>query len=62
MKDIIIDYMIENKIPLTIRNYIVINTFGDCHRIEELGPEDRADLESLIENGLLVDTDNDWRM
>src|SRR5690242_13146947 len=37
--DCVTAYLVKNKIPLTQRNWIEFATFGDKHKIEELGPE-----------------------
>jgi hypothetical protein len=53
-------YLYANGILPTVRNYIQLDTMGDASTLEELGPEARAEIESLIEIGLLVDTENQF--
>jgi hypothetical protein len=53
-------YLYAKNILPTVRNYIRLDTMGDATALEELGPETRAEIESLIEAGFLVDTDNDY--
>jgi hypothetical protein len=48
----------KNILP-TVRNYLSVEFMGDVSRLEDVGPEDRAEIERLLENGLLVDTDSD---
>ena len=54
-------YLYYNGIPPTVRNYIQLDTMADASTLEELGAETRGEIESLIENGLLVDTDNKFK-
>jgi hypothetical protein len=58
--DIIVDALIKMGQPLTVRNYIQLNTMGDASCLDDLEGEDRAEVEELVEEGLLVDTDNDF--
>jgi hypothetical protein len=58
--DIIVEALIKMGRPLTVKNYIQLNTFGDASCLDELEGEDRVEVEDLIEEGLLVDTDNDF--
>jgi hypothetical protein len=51
-------YLYSNGILPTVRNYIQLDTMGDASTLEELGPETRVEIESLIEIGLLVDTES----
>ncbi len=45
----------ENILP-TVRNYLSVEFMGDVSTLEDVGPEDRAEIERLIEAGLLVNT------
>ena len=56
--DIIIDALIDMGKPLTVANWVSLN-YWDRTR-ESLEGEELAELERLIERGLLVDTDNDY--
>jgi hypothetical protein len=56
--DMVVDYMVQNHIPLTISNYLAINYMGDVKDLSEVGPEDRAEIERLLEDGFLVDTNS----
>jgi hypothetical protein len=58
--DIIVDALIRMGQPLTVKNYIQLNTMGDASCLDDLEGENRAEVEELIEEGLLVDTDNDY--
>lgn len=48
-----LDYLIKIGQPRTVENYIRLDTMGDCSTLSELGPEDRAEVERLIREGLL---------
>jgi hypothetical protein len=54
-------YLYGNNILPTVRNYLGLEFMGDVSTLEDVGPEDRAEIERLIENGLLVDTDTAFR-
>jgi hypothetical protein len=49
-------YPYANNILPTVANYLSLNYCGDISRLEDVGPEDRAEIERLIEHGFLVDT------
>jgi hypothetical protein len=54
-EDSTLRYMVEHNIPLTVANYVALNFMGDF-KPDELEGEYRAEVERLIEDGLLVDT------
>ena len=54
-------YLYANNILPTVRNYLGLEFMGGVSTLEDAGPEDRAEIEGLIEDGLLVDTDNEFR-
>jgi hypothetical protein len=54
--DIIVDALIRMGKPLTVENWVSLN-YGDSNR-ESLEGEELAELQRLIEHGLLVDTDS----
>jgi hypothetical protein len=56
MNNYVVEYLISKGIPLTVRNYIALAYLGDVRSLEDLGPEDRAEVDGLIEDGILVDT------
>lgn len=49
-------YLYANNILPTVRNYLSVEFMSDVSRLEDVGPEDRAEIEKLIEDGFLVDT------
>jgi hypothetical protein len=53
-------YLYSDGILPTVRNYIRLDTMGDASTLEELDPEIRGELESLVENGFLVDIENEF--
>lgn len=53
-------YLYANGILPTVRNYIGLNWMGDYNSLDELEGEYRAEVEALIEAGLLVATDSDF--
>ena len=53
--DSLLRYMIALNIPLTVENYVGLNFMGDQTR-DSLEGEYLAEVERLIEDGLLVDT------
>jgi hypothetical protein len=54
--DAVLDYMLKKKIVLTVEKYLELAYMGDISSLDEVGPEDRAEIEQLIEDGVLVDT------
>jgi len=54
--DYIIDFLVANKLPLTLKNYLEIAYMGDAEGLAELGPEDTADIEQLLLDAKIVDT------
>jgi hypothetical protein len=50
MSDCVLASMLKKKIPLTQRNYRELAYMGDKHSIEELGPEERAELPKGFED------------
>jgi hypothetical protein len=57
-EDSTLRYMVERDIPLTVENYVGLNWMGDYTRdsLFAEGGEYWAEVEGLIEDGLLVDT------
>jgi hypothetical protein len=53
-------YLCSNGILPTVRNYIQLDTLADASTLDDLGPETRAEVEGLIEDGLLIDTINEF--
>jgi len=49
-------YMVAHNIPLTVENYVGLNFMGDYGSLDELEGEYRAEVERMVEDGLLVDT------
>jgi hypothetical protein len=58
--DMVIDYLIKMGYPLTVKNYLHVSYMGDASCLDDLEGENRAEVEDLIERGLLVDTDTDY--
>ena len=56
--DIVIDALIKMGKPLTVDNWISLNYWNRTR--ESLEGEELAELEGLIKDGLLVDTDNQF--
>jgi len=54
----VVSYMIAKRIPLTLSNYLSIAYLGDVSSLEDLGPEDRAEVDDMREDGILVDTES----
>jgi hypothetical protein len=57
VKDYVIDFMIANGILLTVANYCEIN-YGSPLKLDDLLGEYHAEVEGLIEEGILVETDS----
>ena len=53
----ILDYMLREGLPLTVKTYIQLDTLSETSKIEELTPESRAEVQKLIALGWLHDTD-----
>ncbi|HXM97171.1 MAG TPA: hypothetical protein VN982_01715 [Candidatus Dormibacteraeota bacterium] len=49
-------YLYCNGILPTVRNYLALEYMSDVSGLEDVGPEDRTEIERLIEDGFLVDT------
>ena len=47
-----LDWLIENELPLTVENYVGFNWCGLT--FDDLEGEDRAEVERLVEEGLLT--------
>ena len=61
--DHIVDALIRMGKPLTVRNYFCAN-WGGCDGIEsiaDLDAENLAEVQRLVERGLLVDTRNPYK-
>lgn len=46
--DYVLAYLVENELPLTIRNYLGLAYMGDIADPEELGPEDAAEFSEIL--------------
>ena len=57
--DIVVDALIRMGKPLTVENWVSLN-YWDRTR-ESLEGEELAELQRLIERGLLVDTGNPYK-
>jgi hypothetical protein len=55
--DIIVNSLLNMGKPLTVANWVSLNYWD--RTVESLEGEELAELERLIEDGLLVDADND---
>lgn len=53
-------YLYANNILPTVRKYIQLDTMSDASTLEELGPETRGEIESLVANGFLVATESEF--
>jgi hypothetical protein len=53
----VVAYFIKNKIPLTVKNYVRCNWMGQ-KTVEDLEGEEVAEIEELLEEGQLVDTES----
>jgi hypothetical protein len=51
----VVDYMVANQIELSVDNYIALAYLGDytASTVEEELPEDWAEIETLIHEGIL---------
>jgi hypothetical protein len=51
----VVDYMVANQIELSVDNYIALAYLGDytASTVEEELPEDWAEIETLIDEGIL---------
>jgi hypothetical protein len=58
--NIVVDYLITMGYALTVNNYLQVSTMGDASCLDDLEGENRAEVEDLIEEGLLVDSDSDY--
>jgi hypothetical protein len=47
-------------IPLTVKHYLSLAYFGDITGLDQVGPEDRVEIDELIEDGILVDTESEY--
>jgi hypothetical protein len=56
--DYTLRYIYDKGILPTVRNYLSIN-YGDITSLKQVGPEDFAEIDSLIEDGFLVDTESE---
>ncbi len=56
--DHIVDYLIKTGQPLTVQNYFQTNwaAVDGIEKIEDLDAENLAEVQRLVERGLLVDT------
>ena len=58
--DCVLDFVVKNKIPLTVGNYIQLSWWKDA-TLDDLEGEDRAEVEGLVEDDKLVDTENQFK-
>jgi hypothetical protein len=52
--DYTLRYLYDQGIVPSVKNYLEINYCGDITSLEQVGPEDLAEIESLIEDGFLI--------
>lgn len=57
MKNHVIEFMLANGILLTVANYCEIN-YGSPLKLDDLLGEYYAEVEGLIEEGILVETES----
>ncbi len=55
--DCIIHKMIDAGLALTVKNYLTLAYFGDLVNLDDL-PETKAEIDQLVEEGILVDTES----
>jgi hypothetical protein len=51
--DMILNYMKNEGIPLTLSNYLGIAYMGDVKSLDDVGVEDRVEIEELLATGQL---------
>jgi len=56
----VLRYLYANNILPTVRNFIQLDTMSDLSTLDDLGPEARVEVEELIEDGFLVDSETDF--
>jgi hypothetical protein len=57
--DEVVDFLIKTKQQLTLKNYLSVAYMGDKQTLSEVGPEDLAEIESLLEDAQIVDTESE---
>jgi hypothetical protein len=58
-QDPVVAFLIKTKQPLTLKNYLSVAYMGDKQTLSEVGPEDLAEIESLLEDVQIVDTESE---
>ncbi len=53
MIDHVVNFMVANGIEPTVDAYLELAFIGDVKSLDQLEPEDAAEIESLIEDGVL---------
>lgn len=57
----VLEYMLKHHIPLTVHNYISLNWCGgEVSKLDDLGEEDYAEVQELVERNLLVDSESEF--
>ena len=56
----VLEMMKKCGIPLTVKHYLSLAYFGDITGLDQVGPEDRVEIDELIEDGILVDTESEY--
>jgi hypothetical protein len=55
VSDLIVEYLIKTGQALTLDNYLNIAYMGDKRAIENIGAEDAAEIEDLLEDAMIAD-------
>jgi hypothetical protein len=55
VSDLIVEYLIKTGQALTLDNYLNIAYMGDKEAMANLGPEDAAEIEDLLEEAQIAD-------
>jgi len=56
--DYVVRFLIKTKRPLTLKNYLSVAYMADKQTLAELGPEDLAEIEELLAEHQLTDTES----
>jgi hypothetical protein len=51
--DHVLNYLIKNRLPLTLENYLNVAYLGDKKSLRDVGAEDRAEILALLEEAKL---------
>jgi hypothetical protein len=49
----VIEHMQSRSLPMLLSIYLELAYMGDVSRLDEVGPEDRAEIEELLADGTL---------